>query len=128
MREIKFRGKRVINGEWVYGYYRIEAAEHFIFEIGKSTLTSTGFYTGTIVDPSTVGQYTGLKDKNGKEIYEGDIIALDDIPCPITWDDGAFQMITSYNQGKSVAVQDRVKKFEIIGNIHDNPELLNQQP
>lgn len=69
-------------------------------------------------------QYTGLKDRHGKEIYEGDIIALDDIKCPITWNDGGFQMITSANQGKSNALQDRTKYFEIIGNIHEHKHLL----
>ena len=112
---------------------------------------------GVEVISATIGQFTGLYDKTnwdnatesdrkyayylakkngttpesewkGKEIYEGDIIALDDISCPITWDDGSFQMITNYNQGKSIAVQERVKAFKIIGKIHDNPELLNQQP
>lgn len=69
-------------------------------------------------------QFTGIKDKYGKEIYEGDVVKLDDIICPITWDDGGFQMITDKQQGKSPAIQNRLKYFEVIGNIYENPELL----
>lgn len=71
-------------------------------------------------------QYTGLKDREGNEIYEGDIVKLDDIICPITWSDGGFQMITNEQQGKSAAIQDRLKYFEIVGNIYENPELLTK--
>ena len=73
-----------------------------------------------------VMQFTGLTDKNGKEIYEGDVIALDDVICPITFSNGSFQMVTSENQGSSNAIQERVKYFEVIGNIYQNPELITQ--
>lgn len=126
-REILFKGKIITSKKWIegdllhkYWYYGD------IFQDCIRYLID-GIYSYPIpIDPETVCQFTGLIDKNGKRIFEGDIIRLEDIICPITWHNGCFQMITDKNSGISAAIQDRTKRFEVIGNIYDNPELLNQ--
>ena len=118
MRGIKFRALRDDKScEFVYGNLIYNGDIPRIQQDNNSELFVTCL-------KGTEGEYTGLKDKNGKEIYEGDILILDEIIVPITWDDGGFQMITNNNQGKSAMIQNRVKRFEVIGNIHENPELL----
>lgn len=138
-REIKFRGKRIDNKEWVYGYY-VKRAD------GRNYIFNEGWYE---IYPATVGQFTGLKGKNGKEIYEGDILR---VPPKDNWDEANYasfevffhdgDMNADYNIGFSMNrthykgsicgafvppfKPTATKKMEIIGNIHDNPELLNQ--
>ena len=130
MREVLFRGKRTDNGEWVKGYL-------YITHIGAHEI---GSYDAEInierftfdVIPETVGQYTGLTDKNGKRIFEGDIVhcvsKLDSADMVIIFECGQFRMILAekYHEYQTNVGYYDINCFakEVIGNIHDNPELL----
>lgn len=125
MREILFRGKRADNGEWAYGYY-LEEIGSCIKE--KPSAVSTQTY---LVLHETVGQYTGLNDKNGKKIFEGDILSAhldEDNPdyetvVQVIWEEYGWR--TMEENGLSDPLDDEdAEIFAIIGNIHDNPELL----
>lgn len=126
-RKIKFRGKRMDNGQWLYG------SLHVIDTCGKG-------YTGSAiqvqngvsrpfsvqVDPESVGQYTGLNDKNGNEIYEGDVCEdTRGFRFVVGWDDDARFL------GRGIGAQQEYIRYvgqepavKIIGNIYDNPELV----
>lgn len=116
MREILFRGKRVRGGEWVFGSF--VSPNKITVPIGKE------IYASDIVSPKTVGQFTGLTDKNGKKIFEGDILSDGDDTYKVIFEDGAFRVENShYTTGVYVSV--RMNKIdEVIGTIYDNPELL----
>lgn len=136
MREILFRGKNVDNGAWVYGSFIPDMLEVFCitdidgfikpFSLNKEELTEVR------VERSTVGQFTGLTDKNGKKIFAGDIISTSSkLIGAVEWNDTFAKYIVCYNQ-----ISGNWFDFEgedcfsvaldcvIIGNIHDNPELL----
>lgn len=129
MREIKFRGKRLDNGEWVVGSY-IEA-ENRDRSIAHQIIPYKAGLVVREVDPATVGQYTGLKDKNSKEIYEGDVLRwfVNDLisTAPVEYRDGAFWMVRDINTGHGVWNDWLRGEYEIFGNIHDNPELLKKE-
>lgn len=136
MREIKFRGRRFDNGEWVYG--SLISVDDTAFIIDKSDIdynpdtNTTAFWfdiTEDEVDPATVGQYTGLKDRDGKEIYEGDSISgsygiygleIAGIIEPVI---GGF-VLRCPNGGYLTFGDFHGCVFHKVGNIHDNPELL----
>lgn len=127
MKEILFRGKRIDNGEWVEGYFVNLWLMHYQKHQPIITDNNAVSYN---VDPSTVGQYTGLTDKNGKKIFEGDIVKTDKFSEPnkqyiIKYDlqFGAFIGQDRYNL-YFVTFDGDSGEFEVIGNIHDNPEFL----
>ena len=151
MIELLFRGKRVDNGEWVEGcYYESKISGCFILspkiKVRKKdgVIIKDSFEVAEVI-PETVGQYTGLTDKNGEKIFEGDIISA------ITLDMGkeqravvCFGNFIDENNGDEyigfyiefdgikttaaqLAMEECKNRIEIIGNIYDNPELLEEE-
>ena len=140
MREILFRGKRIDNGEWAEGYlYASNISGCFILQTQtRHRRLKTGgmeLFDRLItieVDGTTVGQYTGLTDKNGTKIFEGDIVRDNAV-----WHEGEIQIkshvnIVGVDKGCWIMFHDKWWDFlytnasdaEIIGNIYDNPELI----
>lgn len=128
MRTIKFRGKRLDNGEWVYGDLIHEnngnvAIKTNLDTWGENDDTIEPFGEYVLVKPYTVGQYIWINDINGKSIYEGDIVreTYKHTILVVEWDEqySEFMMVdkTDYQQ-YSIYME-----CEVIGNIHDNPEL-----
>lgn len=169
MREILCRGKRIDNGKWVEGFY-IEALEPMDEPVVLSYISNISGKCDIIL-PYTVGQYTGIKDKNGKKIFEGDIVSVERevswskeqyhsalteketnlINLSVVWDGGKFILknawisedlsnFISYNNeiqgpcctGRCFEKSERhghysstnMKIQDIIGNVHDNPEMM----
>lgn len=131
MREILFRGKEFYTGEWVEGYYVKGVTRHGIVK-------SFACHPRYDVIPETVGQFTGLYDKNGKRIFEGDIILFEDesptnyeyhdcteMRCgEIKFDEGEFYLTNRIAVEMGDLIYDGKLDGVIVGNIHDNPELL----
>ena len=119
-REIKFRGKSIKTGEWEYGSLLTNRLRfHVCIMINGYINNDTNFYK-IRVKSETVGQFTGLRDKNGKDIYEGDFILWEGVTAIVCYEQGAFYALK--NGGGLILYM--VTSGEIIGNIHDNPELL----
>lgn len=142
MRELKFRGKTLNEGEWIYGM----TISHGTIARKKNNLymeVAPDKWKG--IDPETVGQFTGLLDRNGKEIYEGDILVwgapLDDMfptpfevsddnpPCICQWNSNESRFAIDYydipvNDTDVCNAKDLAEHYKVIGNIHDNPEQL----
>lgn len=139
MREILFRGKREYDNEWVYGHLVIESNEQqpiivsiLTFddyeddEVDEQNIRDFYYY---YVDPETVCQFTGLYDKNGRKIFEGDIVERGGRIWRVKYGDnyGKFMMTTYTEKGVSWDRDfDTIPPdwCEVIGNIYDNPELL----
>jgi len=139
MSEIVFRGKRLDNGEWAYGcpvkcdkgvyrgrFYVLPAVEYVSFKNGSYCIG--GFVE---VEPSTTGQYTGLTDKNGVKIFQGDFLLLGDEKTPVYVEfmDSLSWRCTCKAFGphycyRLMRLGHEPEYHDVIGNIHDNPELL----
>lgn len=153
-RTIKFRGKVLHRkshqkNEWVYGMPTIfrDGRTAIRWQCSEKAKDPESWKTQS-VEPETLGQFTELHDKNGKEIYEGDIITADRYPffadgkpnyvAVVEWNDcgfAAFFELHKDSDARGISVgcpvmdfdSDNAAEFEIIGNIHDNPELLNEK-
>ena len=153
MREILFRGKSVNDGEWAHGSLVITTIEpaddapikHYHIEdmtIGVFPNEHQSGITETVA-PSTIGQFTGLTDKNGKKIFEGDIVKVTDSPFGYSyigvtcfhegsfciqytyWNKKRFHRIGQTDKWQDMGARGTVTyKYEVVGNIHDNPELM----
>jgi uncharacterized phage protein (TIGR01671 family) len=140
---IEFRGKDKKTGEWRYGYYYSECDLYYIWkDRQKESMTKRNTFHE--VDPATIGQYTGLKDKDGRKIFEGDKVryrfeysgeddeeGFDDWEyATVEWhgDSGypAFDLSPNDMDCNALAhiFQSGDYMIEVIGNIHDTPELL----
>ena len=134
-REILFRGKRTDDNQWIFGSYVQQYGTHKIY-LPDGTDSEYGSDNYTVI-PYTVGQYIGLTDKNGKKIFEGDIVDVDGENGVVKYGDfipkfyaqevfhsspiKGFYVETV--NGEQLVIPSKVRT-NVIGNIHDNPELL----
>lgn len=155
-RDILFRGKRISDGEWVYGHYLEDKRfnSHIIFGFINDKMNYNELEIMQYeVDPKTVGQYTGMKDRNGTRIFEDDIIEVKSELCSnfgrkptgtfdihtikVIWYKTGWGYEQIYNKrwnkhwnlkgDKSDIILECLKYYEVIDNIYDNPELLKQK-
>lgn len=133
MREIKFRGRKP-NGEWVYGDL-VTTETTDVIPTKKEILPFDAvlFENTEVVEETTIGQFTGLHDKNGEEIYEGDIIEAENVSHYVRYIEDQAMFVANIISKNPLMdycsiFQTWIDKYNkvVIGNIHDNPELLNK--
>ena len=136
MREILFRGRHIVGKGWCAGdLINTKGAIPPYMPMIMQTVRKTGEAMAVDVDPDTIGQYTGLKDKNGRRIFEGDIVRdMDGATYPVVWGGTGFYL--RYDPPHAHGMEYELLPLcnywhahgpiiEIIGNIHDNPELMD---
>jgi len=130
MREIVFRGKHKASGKWCEGNLHVDKQGVAIITPDDTPLGCYGQ-----VDPDTVGQYTGLTDKDGRKVFEGDIVSAHfdwndpeaESKAIVEWDNDNFRWVTHQPGYDPDAITDFDKGlWLVIGNVHDNPELMNK--
>lgn len=127
MREILFRGKQIADGKWAYGL----PCNNIYGQLGIQPITKEHC---SVIHKETIGQFTGLTDKNGKPIFEGDVLRRDDVTGSVLYSDESCRFLFRWKRFdryrpdcfKNCGLTDYAmfRDMEIIGNIHDNPELL----
>ena len=129
MREILFRAKREDNGEWAYGYYvRLPDAAGSASMIHTPARNPDESNSSHFIRSSTIGQYTGLTDKNGTKIFEGDIVRYGDTIHKVVFEQrngtAYFGLVYSPIETLPFGHYQDLQQLEVIGNIYDNPELI----
>lgn len=132
-REIKFRGFSEKHNQWVYGYYVFCRGHHYILQAYNSNGCDERWEAADWIEvvPESVGQYTGQRDNNEKEIYEGDIIDKK-FRWAISFKDCAFYAKNEYS--KAYLLPEIIRKrriagrpIEVVGNVYENPELITEK-
>ena len=126
-REIKFRGKSLIDGRWIFGdLFRTDLEGGVSIQYYDEV---DGWMTEE-VNPETIGQFTSLFDRNKKEIYEGDILRINDDEkgvIEVRFVRGVFAFLWNGNLDEEMPINAPTHEWaEVIGNIHDNPELIKE--
>lgn len=125
MRTIKFRGKSLKSKKWIFGQLLSGNDQAAIMVINGNKLNS---FDSRMVDPSTVGQFIGVYDMDGKEIYEDDVLAINGIKSnyysKVWWNPEKFTFYIGYAPINAYIMRDdRLQEFRIVGNFHDTSKL-----
>lgn len=128
-RQIIFRGYNRKNNKWLYGYYIVNRGQHFICPEGVQNPLAS--WEDFVVEEESVGEYTGVKDKENRKIYEGDIIGGSN--GSINGREWPFKRVIKWKEDRqgfntpSWVYMDRTHYYNVIGNVYQNKELLEDE-